>query len=474
MSITKIKTLVVLLLASSGLMLTSCSSSDSDWAYPSNKTENVVSGDNLPSDLSYNDFETFYDSITSGTTMYSRAVNEILYRIAKDEVDFDGGFLSQEFLQKKIDEALLAEVSGGTYDTNYKFDENRLVRSLESRMYTIGNKDKAKSGFVITPDMKVSDILGCDYTDYIERAIKPGIYRQALVAKYIYNERYSTIGSTYARKVKVVSITDRSDKKGSAVNTIQAFIDTYIASADATDEQRDLSNLARIWIGTNLTTEDEAFIAENGLVTLKDQITDEVAKIDLQNPRLSDKSLESKYTNSYTYSVEKGERLAIDSLSRTDLVQDGYFLRSNGLSSLPDSVKNRVFSTNYNLDANSSSKDVTLTVNNHRYVTPSITLNSDNLFDSIVHYDSSSSTYYIVEVFDVINSSALKVNDSDSDEVKADKKARAEEIAYELADGSSLTTDSTIYWLKNKNITYTNNDFYDYVKETYPDVFEDD
>ena len=341
-------------------------------------------------------------------------------------------------------------------------------------MYTIGNKDKAKSGFVITPDMKVSDILGCDYTDYIERAIKPGIYRQALVAKYIYNERYSTIGSTYARKVKVVSITDRSDKKGSAVNTIQAFIDTYIASADATDEQRDLSNLARIWIGTNLTTEDEAFIAENGLVTLKDQITDEVAKIDLQNPRLSDKSLESKYTNSYTYSVEKGERLAIDSLSRTDLVQDGYFLRSNGLSSLPDSVKNRVFSTNYNLDANSSSKDVTLTVNNHRYVTPSITLNSDNLFDSIVHYDSSSSTYYIVEVFDVINSSALKVNDSDSDEVKADKKARAEEIAYELADGSSLTTDSTIYWLKNKNITYTNNDFYDYVKETYPDVFEDD
>ena len=341
MSITKIKTLAVLLLASSGLMLTSCSSSDSDWAYPSNKTENVVSGDNLPSDLSYNDFETFYDSITSGTTMYSRAVNEILYRIAKDEVDFDGGFLSQEFLQKKIDEALLAEVSGGTYDTNYKFDENRLVRSLESRMYTIGNKDKAKSGFVITPDMKVSDILGCDYTDYIERAIKPGIYRQALVAKYIYNERYSTIGSTYARKVKVVSITDRSDKKGSAVNTIQAFIDTYIASADATDEQRDLSNLARIWIGTNLTTEDEAFIAENGLVTLKDQITDEVAKIDLQNPRLSDKSLESKYTNSYTYSVEKGERLAIDSLSRTDLVQDGYFLRSNGLSSLPDSVKNR-------------------------------------------------------------------------------------------------------------------------------------
>lgn len=206
MSITKIKTLAVLLLASSGLMLTSCSSSDSDWAYPSNKTENVVSGDNLPSDLSYNDFETFYDSITSGTTMYSRAVNEILYRIAKDEVDFDGGFLSQEFLQKKIDEALLAEVSGGTYDTNYKFDENRLVRSLESRMYTIGNKDKAKSGFVITPDMKVSDILGCDYTDYIERAIKPGIYRQALVAKYIYNERYSTLVAHMLVKLRLYQL----------------------------------------------------------------------------------------------------------------------------------------------------------------------------------------------------------------------------------------------------------------------------
>ncbi len=468
----KLKTLALALLAGSSLCLTSCSSSDNN-NYPSNADDEIISGI-FEGDVAYNDFETFYDSISGGTSIQSKVLADVLYKIAKKEVTLD-----DEFVNDKVDKLLMSEISGGEYDTDYQFDEIRYVLNLRSKMYSItcgSNNENANSGrgTIIKPGDKASDILGCDYSDYIERALLPNIYRQALIAKYIYNESYSSIGNTYARDVKVVKITDRDDEKGAAVNTIKAFINSYINNSDASDEDRDLSNLGRIWLGTDLTDSDKTFIQDNDLVTLASRIEDEVAKIDLSDPQNSDETLEVKYTNNYAYSVEKGKKLALDSLSRTKLVTEGYQLRTNGLSDLPDDLRNRVFSINYNIDSSSTSKDVTTTINGHRYLTPAKIEDKTDVFNSIVHYDSSSDSYYIVEIFDVITTGALRVNDSDSEEVKANKKERAEKVAYELAAVSSLSSDSTVHWLKNSNIVYNDDDFYEYIKETYPAVFEED
>jgi len=468
----KLKTLSLILLASASLGLSSCSKEHEK--YPSDASDHIVDNIVGGEDIAYNDFETFYDSISTGNTIYSKTLNDVLYKIAKKEVN-----LTQEFIDEKVDDLLLNEINGGEYDTDYVFDEMKYVLSLRSKMYNItcgADNVDANSGkdTVIKPGMKASEVLGCNYQDYIDRVLIPQIYRQALIAKYIYNESYSSIGNTYARKVKVVKITDRSDEKGAAVNTIKAFIENYIANDSATPEQRDLDNLARIWLGTDLTEDDKKFISDNGLITLAKQIEDEVAKINLQDLSSSDASLESKYTNNYTYSVEKGKKLALDSLSRTKLITDGYQLRSNGLSDLPDSVRDRVFSINYNIDPTATTKDVTTTINGHRYVTPSKIEDKSDIYNSIVHYDSSTDSYFIVEIFDVITTGALRVNDDDTDEVKADKEKRAKTIAYDLAATSSLSTDSTVYWLKHSNITYSDENFYNYVKETYPAVFEDD
>ena len=84
------------------------------------------------------------------------------------------------------------------------------------------------------------------------------------------------------------------DEKGAAVNTIKAFINSYINNSDASDEDRDLSNLGRIWLGTDLTDSDKTFIQDNDLVTLASRIEDEVAKIDLSDSQNSDGTMELK------------------------------------------------------------------------------------------------------------------------------------------------------------------------------------
>lgn len=464
----KNKSLLVIL-AGVALTLTSCGTSDTSH-YPSNKDDEIVNGIVGGDDIAYNDFETFYDSIASGTTIQAKALNDILYRIAQKQLTID-----EADLTKKAQQVLIDEVSGGNYDTDYKFDELRYAMSLRKNMYNVvcDSSHPAKKDLLITPDLTFDQIFGCDYSNYLDKKVKPDIIRRELVGKYIYDNSYSSIGNTNARDVKIVKIADRSDKPGAAYNTIKAFIDTYILSESATDEQRDLSNLARIWLGTDLTDDDRSFISTNGLVTLEGQINDEVAKIK-DDRNLTDKTLESKYTNSYTYSVEKGKRLAIDSLSKTDLITDGYYLKSTGIDGIPTDLKNRIFSTNYNIDPTATKRDVTYTIGGHRYLTPKIVENEDDMMDKIVHYDSSGSSYYIVEIRDVITTGALEKKDSDSDEVKKSKEERAIKVAYELATNATYVKDSTVYWLKNSNISYSDSDFYNYIKDNYPEVFEKD
>lgn len=476
MSKRKFNSFGLLLLTVSTLVLTSCGSS-TDKHFPVNKEDNIVNGIVGGDDIAYNDFETFYESISGGTTIEAKVLQDLLLKMAEKEVD-----ISDALLTEKIEESLLSDVNGGAYDTDYKFDEMRYVLSLRSNMYNIvcGTNDaNAKKGIVITPDMSYSEVFGCDYSDYINRVVKPNIMRKFLVAKYIYDERYSSIGNTYSRKVNIVKITDRTDAKGSAVRTIRAFIDDYIANTDATEEERQLDNLARLWIGdpTKLTAKDQAFFARHpDLVTLNGQIDEELAKIVLDDEITTDKTLESKYTNSYTYSVEKGEELARASLSRTDLMIDGYHLKSSGISSLPTAINNRVFSTNYTLnpDMTSESKDVTTFINGHRYLTPSKVEDRSDLLDLIVHYDASTDSYFIVEILDVITTAALEKLDSDSEEVAAAKKERAMEVAYLLSDTSTYVSDSTVHWIKKANLSYSDQDFYDFILSSYPDVFEKD
>lgn len=466
----KFTLLGVLSVASLSLLLASCGSTTKN-NYPSNAGDKIVDIDDNP----YNTYEKYYDSLNSGDAIQVKALDHILIGMAKDKMAADSSWISDAWLKEEIEDRMISAVNSGTYDTDYVFDESKYVTSLTKNLYNVTcsapNKD-----YVITPESTFSDIFKCDYTDYIEKYIKPEIYKRKLVADYIYNESYSSIGSTNARDVKIVAITDRTDKPGMARKLVNYFVTNYIDTEKPLDGEGDLDVLARLWKGVDIKTTDgttKAQLENNGISTLLDKIDEEIAKIDLGDKDKTDLTLESQYTGSYTYSLAKGKKLAEDSLKKQDFITEGYFLKSNGLSSLPSELKSRIFSSNFNIDPASTKKDVTKTMpNGKRYLTAPMSEQGSS--DDIVYYDSASKTYYLVEIRDVITNSALERKDGDSEEVAADKKKRAMEVAYEMAPTSNYTKNSTVHYLKNADIDWHDEDFYNYIKTNYADVFEEE
>lgn len=241
------------------------------------------------------------------------------------------------------------------------------------------------------------------------------------------------------------------------------------------------------------TPEDENFFKNNTLNTedtLLGKVLLDKSKIDdgLNNWHKIDSSLESTYTGSYTYDVKTGYRNAIDDIVIRDLITDGTYLKSSGISALPSAITDRIFSPKVtskksDIDAMkedvkegstaslSSKKDLTVYAKDqHRYLTVADTITSDDV-SSILYYDASSKTYYITRILDVVDTNAISGSDSiyDTDDKKNQLKA---EVAYEMSTTGSYKTDSGVYWLSRMDFTYSDEDFLEYIKTNYKDVFK--
>lgn len=470
----KTKTLGILSLGAISLLLASCGSSVKT-NLPADKNSAIV--DIGTSTNPFNNKEEYYDKINTGDTIQAKALDMFLLQTAEQKMAADNTWLTEEQISAKVEKAMVEEVSSGTYDTDYKFSEKKYVASLKKNLYSVTCSAGTNEDYVITPESGFADIFKCDYSDYIEKSLKPTIIKNRLVADYIYNESYTSIGSTNARDVKIVAIADRSDKPGMARKLINYFIENYIDTENPLDGHGDLDVLARLWKGEGSILSTDGTTAEKlkelGIGNLYDKIEDEVKKINLSDPDNTDLTLESQYTGSYTYSLEKGIELAKNSLKKQDLITEGYYLKSTGLTALPEDLKNRIFSSNYNTDPASTTRDVTTTMKNgKRYLTSPTSEQGDK--DNMIYYDSASKTYYLVEIRDVINNASLKRVDTDSEEVKASKKARALEVAYEMSTTSSYVKNSTVHFLKEADISWHDEDFYNYILTNYPDVFEDE
>lgn len=396
-----------------------------------------------------------------------------------------------------------------------------------------------------------SDVNKEKYEDYMQRELYDDFKINYLTAEYIMKETPASIGNTNARKVQVVAIADRSDEPGDAIKLLTAYVNSYILHKNGfTQNDDDFSKLTKYWKGITIsalcelstfdcfdsstkkvkltglgkdekkelkeffarylvtlnddgtvvinphslvfTAEDEKFFADNGLNTedtLLGKVLLDKSKIDdgQNNWHKIDSSLESTYTGSYAYDVKTGYRNAIDDIVIRDLITDGTYLKSSGISALPSAITDRIFSPKVTSKKSeiepmkgevtdgtaslSSKKDLTVYAKDlHRYLTVADTITSDDV-SSILYYDASSKTYYITRILDVVDTNAISGSDTiyDTEEKKNQLKA---EVAYEMSTTGSYKTDSGVYWLSRMDFTYSDEDFLEYIKTNYKDVFK--
>jgi hypothetical protein len=487
-----------------------------------------------------------YDAASkTGTNVNAVSSDAITTSSVLDSTTLPTLSAKNENLQNRAKLSMESTSRNGTYAKDNLFYENKFLTSLKEN-FTLGavNADVTLNdlnGLLVTPFMTYDNIYGTDsknndnltrYQDYFKNSLYEDMQINYLTSEYIYNKTYSAIGNSNARNVQVIALTDRSDEQaiGSAKKLLDAYVRDYIKGSGTVTNlvgtDKDFSVLSRLWKGISkdvidgvsttdkdadlekryglvpgtrsstsvvLTDDEKAWLKTNGLIsddvrqnnyTLAGKVTKDQDTLDkgIADLNKADTTLESTYTGSYTYDIATGVRKAIDDIATKSLVTKGVYLKSDGLSSLPTALKERVFS----LDMTTSADDITymkahpdtskdsITVyekDGFRYVTKTGTLNGSDT-DNIIYYDSSSKTYYLVRILDVASSSSLSTTNTAS-MYTADQKAYfARQIAYAMSTTGTYKTDSAIYWLRRTKISYSDDAFLTYMKTNYKDLFK--
>lgn len=435
-------------------------------------------------------------------------------------------------LLARAKESLLDTAASSSYTKDNLFYEEKYVNALiSSGSLPADFVNNATDGILVGTHATFDEVFKNDYTAYMKESLYGDTTLNYLAAEYIYNVSYSSIGNTNARKLQIVAMEDRSDLPGAAKDLLDCYIRDFVQQKYASQSysgldaaffvDEDFSVLERLWKGITkdvadyleagrydaakvvLTDKEEAWLRANGLLngsftvagsnvtntlkskTLMGKILDDMRKLAIGNENYNrvDPSLESSYTGSYSYSTDVGVRKAVDTLATKELITDGIHLKADSLGSIPSDLKERIFSPKVSTKKsvvddmkNNKGKRNDYTVyqeDGYRYITKSETLNVEAAADDIVYFDSGSSTYYLVRVLDAVDTNALNKKNADSIYETAEKKEQiAREVAYAMSTTGSYKTDSAVFWLSRCKIDYSDEDFLEYMKTTYTDIFK--
>lgn len=451
---------------------------------------------------------------SSSTSDYSATGNDVVTSYVSGLSDDGNSFNKVNLTFKSIkgevtersQKEMLSKVNGGSYDTNSRFDELKFAVSLNSDSLAgidiTDLYDYKTSQKVINKTTSYSNVFTAGkYDSYITESVVPSIIRNKLTAQYIYNKRYSSILNADMRNVDIVALTDISNNKGAAVALINAYMQRLSSQGviDQTYTDHPLKELAKLWKGIGgysdkattgknheyadyylanefsdseekLSADEIAFLNDNKLSNLYDEILDNLDRIDLANPLITDSTLQSTYTGSGEYGLKEGTKRQIDALRKKDILTTGIYQKSDSdVSSLPSVVLDQLF--------NSNMDNTTIEINGYTFVTPAAAAS----ISDVAIYDQSSDTYYVVMINGgdkgIYNSSYLGSSTENASAGHEEQKAAAMDVAYNLVSSSTYKTDATVYWLQRyfgKDFTVNNETFHTYLKGSYPDLFPDD
>lgn len=438
-------------------------------------------------------------------------------------------------VEKRIAQKMYSNISGGAYSDRNLFYESRYLMSLRGAMKKVSlPAEGVHDGVLLSPDVEDYDVFdttkgflkrefyqGGDYA-YIEEDIVPSIYNEMLVEQYILDEQYNTLGRSYAREVEVVSIKANDSYPLAARYLVNEFVEKYISGPNAKPNATTVAGatngvtldtlkiLSNAWKGVDLTTEEEALVVDSEGFILKDVDGEEVylgteygdmiedyskIKADLFD---TDSGVESSFTSSGKYSKEVGKLLKMREIDLKDHTENGWYIKEGGMSSLPSSIVDRLFNVavanalTEGSDAEVAAQDRWQYSNGEwSYVKPEgetsryVSLingtyflkapDAENIERDMLHYDSSTKTYYIVVIKEASSTSKLsKVNDNRYAKTRGDKVMEdiVNEICEKVAKKDTYKTLSTKHWLEDALLKYHDQKVYDYFKSNYPELFE--
>ena len=442
--------------------------------------------------------------------------------VYRDENDAEADKVANEFarlvhfkdtMDYRIKEVFHDAATGGSYSKRSRFDEEKYAVSLVGDLYDIeGVFEDATVWYkdvLVTPDVEVEDIVNFvhidRYQDYIERGVLPRIYREKLVEQFIYDNNYSSLGRTYAREVEYIKIVNNDAYPSAAKSLINAFVDKYILDVNAADEV-DFEVLANAWRGIDLSP-DAVTLLETAFTGTSLPVSDADVLAQLAGPSVyypqtqfgsiakdylkitddrftNDTGIESDFTNSNAYTKQVGLTIKSDSLKLEDYTNDGWYVKSGGLSELPEAIRSRLFNINVANEVGSiEAEDATHSYESGQYVrnlrgefylTPTTSeQGTDVRKDNFVIYDISSSTYYIIKVKEAVSTSKLS-RLSDNSYPTLEREDIAKEVTHVLSAKDSYINNAYESYIKLYSVIYHDTTIYDYFKEQFPDLFDDE
>ena len=456
-------------------------------------------------------------------------------------------------IEKRIAQKLYASISGGSYSERNVFEEERFLRTLA---IDVQNNVRSLSGAklfkgILTSDVEDYDVFNKktavldpagepDYilhrenyqsnyaladaeavdqdATYVEDELIPDIYRQLLVEQYILDESYNTLGRTSARKIDVLAITKSANYSKGAISLMNEFINTKIFDNARTEDITldDFKVVSDAWVGAFMSDVNYASTPEYAYMhaavgdeyevagtdpyfkgTAYGDMMEEIEKIN-NNPKLSEN--ESTYTGSNAYTVEVGKEIKTRELQLKDYTFTGWYVKSVGVSGLPESIKNQLFDINVAnaLDKDSNAECVNYVYEGGKWTTPNADSTKTNVINVVgnikgqyflrntsrikgnpVENDilfESDGTYYIVLVQEAIRSKHLNKANYEGKDAAAFNKLETyiNEIVQLVADNDTYQTLSKKHWIEKMNLKYHDTVVYDYFKSTFPELFEDD
>ena len=201
------------------------------------------------------------------------------------------------------------------------------------------------------------------------------------------------------------------------------------------------------------------------------------------------------YTGSGAYTVEQGKIYKEREIELKSYTTKGWYIKNGGLSSLPEAVRSKLFNhavavaldktgegalvdrtdvATWDTAAYDAETKVSKYVAkvNGAYFLKSDTLESKDSNKDLYFYDSGSQTYYFVEIEEAVNSAKLSDNDTSYD---VDTKASiARSVTKVVGESSTYGTLAKEHWLKKMELEYHDQKVYDYFKENYPKLFDDE